>query len=112
MENRKYKRVKIHGNISGKMILTSNLDILDLSLSGIRFNSVRRVNINSICKIKIEKDDISINLKGIIVRSTFKNTTIIEGKSIPVYEVAMNFGPLKDEERRSLEYLIRRLDNE
>ncbi|MEC4676123.1 MAG: PilZ domain-containing protein [Nitrospirota bacterium] len=112
MENRKHTRVKNNGKIRGRTLMASNLDILDLSLNGIRFHSLKRVNIDSRYNLKISKGSISVNLKGIIVRSLFTNKSLIKGKSQPVYEVAMNFDLLSDTEKSALEDIIKILNNE
>ncbi len=110
MERRKYTRKEVRGNVRGRIILIENLEVIDLSLSGIRFNCFKRVNPNSKLKIMIQLDDISVILKGTVVRSTLKNINI-EGEPLSVYEVAMTFHSLRDHEMRSLEELIGRLNN-
>lgn len=112
MEHRRYKRVEISGNISGKMIFVTDLNLLDLSLSGVRFNCFRRVNTNSIYKIKIEKDDLSLTLQGTIVRSIFKGADESNGAYSPTYEVAMDFNKLSDKDTHALEVLINQIGND
>ena len=112
MEQRKNKREAIHGNVRGKIVLIEHLEILDLSLSGIRFNCLKKVDTNNIHRIKIEKNNISINLKGKVVRSILKKLQEKNEKNIPVYEIAMNFENLSEDEKISLEKLIFILGNE
>jgi len=113
LENRKNNRVKITGSVSGKIILVEHLEILDLSLSGICFNCLkkRRLEINSLQTIKIQKDDISVTAHGSIVRAILK-TIKEKGTDIPVYEVAMKFSDLTDNQKACIEKLIRLLGNE
>jgi len=106
MDHRTALRVEVNGEISGKMILVESLEILDISMTGIRFNCMRRVDMNSPYKIKIEKNDISVNLRGTIVRASFKGLQQAEEKSLPVYEVAMHFDHLTDADKKGLEQLI------
>ena len=112
MDHRAAIRVEVNGQMKGKMILVESLEILDISMTGIRFNCMRRMDMNSSHKIKIEKDDLSVNLRGIIVRSSFKGLQQTEEKSLPVYEVAMHFDHLSDVEKKGLEQLISILYNE
>ncbi len=106
MDNRTALRVEVNGQLCGRMILVESLEILDISMTGIRFKCMRRVDMNSPHKIKIEKDTISLTLKGLIVRASFKGLQQAEDKSLPVYEVAMHFDELSDGDKVSLEKLI------
>ena len=112
LENRKFKRKDVHGNVSGRMVLIEHLEILDLSLSGIRFNCLKKVDTNSIHRVKIQKNNVSVDIKGRVVRSILKKMQEKKEKQIPVYEVAMNFENLPDCEKRSLEELISIIGNE
>jgi len=111
MEHRKYKRVEIHSNITGRMVLTSQIRIVDLSMTGIRFSSMRRVNTNNCYRVRLAKDDVRVEVRGTVVRSTLKNA-IVEGRQMPVYEVAMNFDALSREQAASLQDLIEKLEHE
>jgi len=73
---------------------------------------MRRVGMNSRHRIRIKHGDVSIVLKGNIVRSTFKGLQQTDAKNMPVYEVGMHFECMSDEERQSLEKLISILGNE
>ena len=111
MEKRKYERKKVGGKVNGKMILVDYLRIIDLSLSGIRFQCIRRVDMNDIHRIKIEKHGISLNIRGQVVRSILS----IERRGdecLPVYEIAMTFKNLSQEAKKSLEEFITQIGNE
>lgn len=112
-ENRKNKRVNTKDSVSGKIILVEHLEILDLSLSGIHFNCLkkRRLEMNSLQTIKIQKDDISVLVHGVIVRATLK-TMKQNGAYTPIYDVAMKFSPLTTTQTASIEKLTRLLGNE
>ena len=113
MENRKDRRVKAKNSVKGKIILVEHLEILDVSLSGIRFYCLkkRRLEINSLQTIKIEKDDISVVAHGSVVRATLK-TIKEKGEDIPVYEVAMKFSGLNSAQTACIGKLILLLGNE
>jgi len=112
MDKRSAKRLAAGGQVCGRMVLVESLEVEDISMTGIRFKSMRRVGMNSRHRIKLEHGHVSIVLKGNIVRSTFKGLQQIEAKSTPVYEVAMHFESMSDKETQSLQKLISILDHE
>lgn len=112
MDKRQHKRKKVHGEIDGSMILVEYLQIIDLSLSGMRFSCFRRINTNSAQSIKIKKDSTVVRLKGTVVRSTFRKVEKIENKHCSVYEVAVDFGDLSDNQKKTLEEIISFIGNE
>ncbi len=106
MEKRKSKRVSVSGNVSGRMILVSDLDIQDLSLTGIRFRCHGRVIPGSKISLVVVKADLRAKLPGKIVRSTLKNVSSASSGDSMGYEVAVAFNTLSPEEKNSLEKLI------
>jgi hypothetical protein len=103
VEKRQCERKVIEGQVAGKMILVDYLNILDLSIKGIRFQCSRRVHMNGIHRIRIESGGISLGIRGKVVRSTL----CLQGREgVPVYEVAMTFANLTPEEGKSLKQLI------
>ena len=110
MDKREHERKRVKGEVTGKMVLIDHLMILDLSVNGIRFQCNRRVDMNSVHRIKVEKDGILLSVKAQVVRSTlFVNKR--EGKSVTFYDVAMTFMNLSQEAKKSLEKLISLLEN-
>ena len=107
MEHRSAVRIEVNGQVCGKMVLVESLEIVDISMTGIRFNCMRRVDMNSPHRIRIEKDDISVTLRGHIVRAMFKGLRQAEDKSLPVYEVGMHFENVSEKDVKSLEKLIK-----
>ena len=110
LDNREHERKRVKGEVDGKMILVDHLMIVDLSMNGIRFESIRRVDMNSVHTIKIAKDDISLSVKGQVVRS-YLCLKQQEGTTETVYDVAMTFKNLSQEAKKSLEKLISLLGN-
>lgn len=106
MDHRSAIRVEVNGQVSGRMVLVEYLEILDISMTGIRFNCMRRIDMNCPHKIRIEKNNISVTLKGMIVRSSFKGLHQKDKDCMPVYEVGMHFENMSDEDTRDLEQLI------
>jgi|OpeIllAssembly_1097287.scaffolds.fasta_scaffold11245_2 hypothetical protein len=112
MDKRTAMRVAVNGQIYGKMILVESLEILDISMTGMRFNCMRRVHMNSPHTIRIEKNDVSVSLRGTIIRASLKGLLPTDEKSRPVYEVAMHFENLSENDKKGLEELIRILSHE
>jgi hypothetical protein len=112
MDKRSSIRVEVNGQVSGKMVLVESLEILDISMTGIRFRCMRRVDMNAPHRLKIEKDNISVTLKGPIVRATFMGLKQDGDKCFPVYEVAMHFENMSDDDSKYLEKLIVLLSDE
>jgi hypothetical protein len=111
MEKRKNIRLKIDGNLFGKMVVRTDLDIIDISLTGIRFYCLRRINTNSTCSLTLEKNGFAVELKGFVVRSVLKRTKDVKGTKMPLYEVALQFETLDDEKKKKLDHLISLLQN-
>ena len=106
MEKRKSKRVNISGDVSGRMVLVSDLDIQDLSVTGIRFRCHGRVIPESKINLVVVKGGLQVKLPGTIVRSTLKNMKSAASGESTGYEVAVAFSTLSPEEKTSLEKLI------
>lgn len=112
MEKRRAVRIGVRGQVSGRMILVDSLEIEDLSMTGIRFTSMRRLEMNSPHRIKIVHGDMAVALKGTIVRASFKGLQQLEGGSMPLYEFGMHFGDMTDREKANIEKLISILSHE
>lgn len=106
MEKRGAHRIQVHGDCSGKMVLVEHVEVCDISETGIRLTCLKRVDMKSRHHIRIAKNDIQLNLKATVTRATMKGTREIDGKTVPVYEVAMQFTDLSDEDRSALKHLI------
>jgi hypothetical protein len=110
LEKRKYERKKVAGKVNGKMILIDHINLIDLSLNGVRFQCGKRVGMNGIHRIKIEKGGISLSIKGQVVRSTL-SIKKRGSECLPVYEIAMTFRNLSQETKKSLEEFISQIGN-
>ena len=110
MEKRKYPRKNVGGEVKGRMILIDQLHIIDLSLSGVRFQCGRRIDMNDIHRLRIEKGGLLLNIRGQVVRSTLSMKKR-GGDCLPVYEIAMTFKNLSQEMKQSLEEFISKIGN-
>jgi len=112
VEKRKSERFQVHGDISGRVVLASDVDIQDLSTNGIRFICSQRVLPRSRIELVIGKDELKVNIGGVVVRSTLLGGMSGHPDSGPAYEVAATFDSLGDDHRSALEKLVLQLGKE
>jgi hypothetical protein len=106
MEKRKFKRISASSDASGQMLFASDLDIKDLSMSGIRFFCSGRVVPESSIQLVIKIKNLQMKLAGKVVRSTLRNNVLRKGKVVNLYEVAISFKNLNEKERTGLGRII------
>lgn len=106
VEKRKSKRVAVQGNLSGRMVLTADLDIRDLSLSGVCFTCLERVTPGSRVQLLIQKENLSVRVECTVVRSTLGDGHSGNAPGFPVYEVGATFDSIDDEARGRLERIM------
>ena len=109
VEKRKSERFQVHGDINGRVVLASDVDIQDLSTNGVRFLCSQRVLPRSRIELVIGKGELKINLGGVVVRSTLRGGMSSHPESGPAYEVAATFDSLGDDHRPVLEKLVLQL---
>ena len=92
-EKRRNKRFKINAaNIQGKMVLANKVDIVDISLDGVALQADRRLDIGRVYPIQLTYGGESINVKGVVVRSSLSGSKMIGGKdSVPIYSAGLIF---------------------
>ena len=95
MENdkRRYKRFAIDFmKINGKMMFTSNVDIIDISVGGICLKADRRLNIGGEYLLKIQGKGNPIAVKAVVVWSSLQQTRKSpNGDLTPLYTVGMQY---------------------
>ena len=106
MEKRKSKRVSAQGNLSGRMVLSADLDIRDLSLSGVCFSCCERVAPGSKVQLLIHKESMSVRVECTVVRSSLRDSQSGSSPGSPVYEVGATFGRVDDEAKGRLERIM------
>lgn len=105
-EKRAKSRVKVSGNCTGKLVLFEHLEILDLSESGLRMKCMGRLTTNSVQRIRLESEQFMVYLKAVVVRSQLTGQQEINGKLMSVYDVALQFENVSEEQRRTLRRII------
>jgi len=106
LEKRRSKRVTVEGNLSGRMVLAADLDIRDLSLSGVCFSCCERVAPGSKVQLLIHKESMSVRMECTVVRSSLSDGQSGSSPGGPVYEVGATFGRVDDEAKGRLERIM------
>jgi len=102
MDKRSAARIDVRGKVCGKMVLVESLEIEDISMTGVRFNTMKRLAMNTPHRLKIVHGNMTMVLRGNIVRATFKGLK----DNMPLYEVGMQFSDMSETEQANIRKLI------
>ena len=107
LDKRKYKRFKLNDReVNGKMVLATEVKVIDISISGISLKANRRLNIGSDYTLKLEGSK-TVSLKGTVVWCSLTETRKgSQGEMIPIYSAGMQFKDMSAERKTELQYLI------
>ncbi|UCG77711.1 MAG: PilZ domain-containing protein [Nitrospirota bacterium] len=108
-DKRRHQRIHAEGKVDGRMVLASDIEIMDLSSSGMQFNCKKHISTNSTCSINIIHNDITLNLKGKVTRSFFKRPSSGPSGGSAIYEVGMQFSNLTEARSNILRTIIESL---
>jgi len=106
-DKRRYKRFKLNDlEVNGKMVLATEVKVIDISVSGISIKADRRLNIGSDYALKLEGGK-TISLRGTVVWcSLIDSRKGPKGELIPMYSAGMQFKDMSKERIIELQYLI------
>ena len=106
-DKRKYKRFKLNDReVNGKMVLATEVKVVDISISGISLKANRRLNIGSDYTLKLEGSK-TISLRGTVVWCSLIETRKgTQGEMIPIYSAGMQFKDMSTERMTELQYFI------
>ncbi len=100
---RKHKRFNLDViDLSSKVSLISQVDIIDISLGGAALKVDRKLNIGKECLVMLEYKQKRVNAKGTVVRSELIGIEEkADGETITIYSVGLSFtdesaGKVKD----------------
>jgi hypothetical protein len=99
-ERRQNARLPARDGVTAGVVLIEHLDILDLSLGGVRFSCTRRLSPDQRVDLVLRRDAERVSLRGKVARSTFRGSVRIDGRDHTCYEVAVAFDPRLLDERR------------
>ena len=106
-DKRRYKRFKLNDReINGKMIMATEVKVIDISISGISLKANRRLNIGSDYTLKLEGRK-TISMKGTVVWcSLIETREVAQGEMMPIYSAGMQFKDMSTERVTELQHLI------
>jgi hypothetical protein len=89
--NRRYKRYAVTG-IHGNVLNTSDLEVLNISISGAAVETRRRLELNRGYTFKIKYKDKYLTLRGCVVWATLFSKEDEDSKNVvPVYKAGIKF---------------------
>jgi len=106
-DTRRYKRFKLNDlEVNGKMVLATEVKVINISISGISLRANRRLNIGSDYTLKLEGRRI-ISLRGTVVWSSLIETSKgSQGEMMPVYSAGIQFKDMSTERITELNKFI------
>ncbi len=92
-EKRRHKRYTLKVlEVTGRMILASEVEVIDISIGGISIKATNRLNIGEEYALTLEDMEKSISLKGSVVWSALSETRKgSQGEVIPIYKAGLEF---------------------
>ena len=106
MERRKNKRFNVRGEVQGRVVLSSDCDIRDISSSGMRFMARRRFLPSTRIRIDLGKDGRQLSIHAQVMRSHIVSTGTDQDIEGPLYEVAVSFENLENTDQENLVALV------
>ena len=106
-DTRRYKRYKLDDRgVNGKMVLATEMQVIDISISGICLKANRRLNIGNDYTLKLEGRK-TISLRGTVVWSSLIETRKgSDEEMIPIYAAGMQFRDMSTDRLTELQYFI------
>ena len=107
MEKRKSKRYKAGTKVEGGIIFADDTSIINISGSGMRFETFHCINPKNIYQIElINKNKEKQKLTCETIWSLLKGTQQVNDVNVPIYEVGIKFIELNDIEKQFLDKFI------
>jgi hypothetical protein len=102
---RKHQRVSI--NVTGDMVLSSCIDVINISLGGAMVECDQRLDLGKTLKILVTLDDKKLLLEGSVIHSSIVRSDVNKkGESVPIYKAGIRFDhDLTGEEKKIIESL-------
>lgn len=104
-ERRKGPRHTAEG-ITGRMVLASQVDIENLSLGGVSLRVDRRLNIGSEYTLKLELENRSLSVTGVVVWSKVTGFRQRGDESLPEYSAGLMFTDVLTDKLKGLIHFI------
>lgn len=111
-ERRRAPRITVNGRIGGIVVYTHNIQVEDISMTGVRFHTDKGIPPGHRCSLTLEYKGNKVRLKGTVVRSTLISMKHVGGEFIPIYEIAISLDVLPENTQNTLKALLQAIENE
>jgi hypothetical protein len=104
-KRRRHPRFTVE-DVRGELVLTSSVEVLNLSLGGVAIRAERRLNIGAEYTLKLEMGDRTIAMQGVVVWSVLSGMRKVGGEDVPWYSAGLKFaGVLTDKLQGLIEFI-------
>jgi len=101
-ESRRHPRY-IVADISGNVLYTSDIEVLNISVDGAAIETARRLEVNREYTFRISYKDISLSMKGTVVWALLTSRVKKDTQySVPVYRAGIKFADVLNEKTEAL----------
>jgi Tfp pilus assembly protein PilZ len=104
-KRRRHPRFTVQ-DVRGHLVLSSNVEVLNLSMGGVAIRADRRLNIGTEYTLKLEMGDRFIAVPGVVVWSVLTAMRKARGEDVPQYSAGLKFaGVLTDKLQGLIEFI-------
>jgi hypothetical protein len=109
MENkRRYKRYSVDFlDINGKILFSTNIKVLNISLGGVSFSTDKRLATGGVYVLRLESKNSKLFLEGTIIWSKLNKNIPEDTKLVHPYILGMKFSHSSDYQRSEIEKFIK-----
>jgi hypothetical protein len=109
MDNRRrYQRFPVDFmDICGKILFSTNIKVLNISVGGISFGTDKRLTKGGVYVLRLERKSAILYLEGTILWSKPNKNIPEDGNTVHAYIVGMKFKHSSDTQRRDIEKFIK-----
>jgi Tfp pilus assembly protein PilZ len=104
-KRRRHPRFTVE-DVRGHLVLSSHVEVLNLSMGGVAIRADRRLNIGTEYTLKLEMHDHFIAVPGVVVWSVLTAMRKARGEDVPQYSAGLKFaGVLTDKLQGLIEFI-------
>ena len=88
--------------VHSRMVLSAEVDVINLSLGGVAIRAKRRLNIGSEYALTLNVDDRELRVKGVVVWSTLSDIARRGEETVPYYSAGLRFSDVLSQKVQDL----------
>lgn len=106
-DKRRNKRIFVEAlDVNNYMIFAKKIRVHNINISGIAFETDKKMNRNSQCMLTLREENMAVSVKGTVVRSLISGQRKnFKGEDVPVYTVAVKFTEIGDNIRDIVKFI-------